>query len=75
MPAAHWMDHAAVRRDPVSREPAHDKVASVPPPRPPHDEDLGGEVEAPCYCASHKNWTSVHQLPMQNHCFIGSGGG
>jgi len=28
-----------------------------------------------CYCASHKNWTSVHQLPMQNHCFIGSGGG
>jgi len=27
------------------------------------------------YCASHKNWTSVHQLPLQNHCFIGSGGG
>jgi len=22
------------------------------------------------YCASHKNWTSVHQLPFQNHCFI-----
>jgi len=27
------------------------------------------------YCASHKNWTSVHQLPLQNHCFIGSWGG
>ena len=27
------------------------------------------------YCASHKNWTSVHQLSLQNHCFIGSGGG
>jgi len=27
------------------------------------------------YCASRKNWTSVHQLPLQNHCFIGSGGG
>jgi len=27
------------------------------------------------YCASHKNWTSVHQLPLQNHYFIGLGGG
>jgi len=26
------------------------------------------------YCASHKNWTSVQQLPLQNHSFIGSGG-
>jgi len=26
-------------------------------------------------CASHNNWTSVHQLPLQSHCFIGSGGG
>jgi len=29
----------------------------------------------PWGCASHKNWTSVHQLPLQNHCFIGSGDG
>jgi len=27
------------------------------------------------YCAAHKIWTSVHQFPLQNHCFIGSGGG
>jgi len=34
-----------------------------------------GVAVGDCYCASHKNWTSVHQLPLQNHCFIGSGGG
>jgi len=27
------------------------------------------------YCASHKNWTLMHQHPMQIRCFIGSEGG
>jgi len=41
----------------------------APPPA------AGGDNDGCVYCASHKNWTSVHQLPFQNHCFIGSGGG
>jgi len=32
-------------------------------------------VEKLCYSGAHKSLTSVHQLPLQNHCFIGSGGG
>jgi len=33
------------------------------------------DVQKENYRASHKNWTSVHQLPLQNHCSIGWGGG
>ena len=35
---------------------------------------ISRSVRYTVYCASHKNWTWVHQLPLQKHCFIGSGG-
>ena len=36
---------------------------------------LCGKGEAAGYCASHKNWTLMHQHPIQNLCFIGSESG
>jgi len=76
---------AMERRGGLTRGPASTPGGSTAGPNPSSGASSDDEVEmrprtpaaasALSFCASHKNWTSVHQLPLQNHCFIGSGGG